>query len=270
MNSSCPSCGAVYAVTAKDIGRKIKCKKCSTALRVDDTGLVADVAMPAAAAPAGPFAATAPAAPAAAILVEDDADFSTPVANSRSKGARKYSGGGNALDALGGIPTLLFSLGVFLVIWFTFMTPIGEASTQRVSAGLLQLKNQQRAEIKKLLPQGKRSPFELSPEDQKTYNDKKQKIDESYTQKLEDAGEAVSETQVSNVRAVYFEKYGQLLGFLLLAFGCIGYLRTEQPLVMRIVAGTILASMMLVVFVSAGGCGAGPRLPSINPPNLEG
>ena len=38
MNNACPSCGAVYAVTAKDIGRKIKCKKCSSALRVDDTG----------------------------------------------------------------------------------------------------------------------------------------------------------------------------------------------------------------------------------------
>ena len=50
MNSACPTCGAVYAVTPKDVGRKLKCKKCKTALAVTDAGLVVDT--PSASAPA--------------------------------------------------------------------------------------------------------------------------------------------------------------------------------------------------------------------------
>ena len=50
MNSACPTCGAVYAVTPKDVGRKLKCKKCHTALAVTDAGLVVDT--PSASAPA--------------------------------------------------------------------------------------------------------------------------------------------------------------------------------------------------------------------------
>ena len=33
---------------------------------------------------------------------------------------------------------------------------------------------------------------------------------------------------MSNARSMWFDKYGQLFGFVFLAFGCIGYLRTEQ------------------------------------------
>ena len=64
MNNACPSCGAVYAVTAKDVGRKIKCKKCSSALRVDDDGLVMD----------GPAAARLPAATPVAAEVANEFD----------------------------------------------------------------------------------------------------------------------------------------------------------------------------------------------------
>jgi hypothetical protein len=39
-----------------------------------------------------------------------------------------------------------------------------------------------------------------------------------------------------------------MIGFFFLSFGCIGYLRTEQHMVVKIVAGAILTLMMLVVF----------------------
>ena len=44
MNNACPECGAVYAVAEKDIGRRIACKKCHSALVVADEGLVLDEA----------------------------------------------------------------------------------------------------------------------------------------------------------------------------------------------------------------------------------
>ena len=42
MNSACPQCGVVYSVTPKDVGRRIACKRCRTALIVEETGLRVD------------------------------------------------------------------------------------------------------------------------------------------------------------------------------------------------------------------------------------
>jgi predicted Zn finger-like uncharacterized protein len=36
MNNTCPACGAAYNVSARDIGRRISCKKCGTPLAVTD------------------------------------------------------------------------------------------------------------------------------------------------------------------------------------------------------------------------------------------
>lgn len=251
MNNACPSCGAVYAVTPKDVGRKIKCKKCSTALRVDDTGLIVDA--PTASAPPAPPAV--PAAPVAAAVVEDDADDDFDRPKKIKKPGRAYSGGPGILTQIGGVPTVLFSVGLILVIWFTFMTPIGEASIVRSATTPLKLMNEQKAELKKLLPKGKRSEFELTGEEKSAYQEKAAKIQEEYAKKLDTAGLDATDSIVSNLRAPYWEKYGQMFGFVLLAFGCLGYLRTEQPPVMHYVAGVILAGMMLAVFSQASGCG---------------
>ena len=42
MNNSCPSCGAIYNVAQKDIGRRLKCKKCGSSLMVTEAGLEMD------------------------------------------------------------------------------------------------------------------------------------------------------------------------------------------------------------------------------------
>ncbi len=68
---------------------------------------------------------------AAAVVADDDAG--DEIVSPKSKKAKKYSGPsgpgvGEMLTKVGGIPTILFALGTFLVIWFTFMTPIGEAA----------------------------------------------------------------------------------------------------------------------------------------------
>ena len=124
MNNTCPSCGAVYNVAAKDIGRKIKCKKCNTPLVVSDAGLVVDA--PSAAAP---FAA---AAVADDFSMDDDA---VPSPKGARKAARPARSSGGGLDAIGGVPTILFGLGTFLVIFFAFMPLIGEAATSRAKVG---------------------------------------------------------------------------------------------------------------------------------------
>jgi predicted Zn finger-like uncharacterized protein len=251
MNSACPTCGAVYAVTPKDVGRKLKCKKCKTALAVTDAGIVVDT----------PSAS----APAVVATPADDFDTGGEVVSTRGKKGRRFGGPagpglGEALAKVGGIPTILFSIGTFLVIWFTFMDPIGEAAITRASMSEKKIRLEQQAELKKLLPKGKKSPLELEGDEKKTYDDKAKKINEDYDKKAEDAKEDAAITEVDVRRSVRFDKYGQLFGFILLSFGCIGYLRTEQPpLIMRIVAATVLALLLLLIFnLAAGGC-AGPR-----------
>jgi hypothetical protein len=170
---------------------------------------------------------------------------------------------------MGGIPTILFGIGTFLVIWFTFMTPIGEAATARAQMAEAKVRMEQQAEIKKLLPKGKKSYLELEGDEKKTYDDKAKKINDDYDKRAEDAKEEATSVQIGNVRGMWFDKYGQLFGFVFLAFGCIGYLRTEQPLIVKIVAATVLALMLLMIFsLAVGGCGNTPKMPSI--PKLGG
>jgi len=248
MNSTCPTCGAVYAVTPKDVGRKLRCKKCKTALAVIDAGLVVDT----------PSAS----APAVVATPADDFDTGGELVATRGKKGRRASGPpgpgvGEVIARIGGLPTILFSLGTFLVIWFTFMDPIGEAAITRASMSEKKIRLEQQAELKRLLPKGKRSPQELEGDEKKTYDDKAKKINDDYEKRADDAKEEAAGTEVSVKRSVWFDKYGQMFGFVFLAFGCIGYLRTEQPLVMRIVAATVLALMLLLAFnLAAGGCAA--------------
>src|SRR5438552_18664756 len=107
MNNACPTCGAVYAVAPKDIGRKIKCKKCNTALMVDDTGLVLDV--PTAAAVVAP-----PPPPGDDFATGDDAT----VAKKKAKKYADREGGGPDCGALvargGGVLSVLVGLGTVL------------------------------------------------------------------------------------------------------------------------------------------------------------
>lgn len=253
MNNACPTCGAVYAVTQRDIGRKLRCKKCSTALAVSDAGLVVDTP-----------SASAPPLPAASAAGDD---FSTPDEDispkSKKSGRGKYPGPGaaNLLSNIGGIPTILFAFGTFLVIWFTFMTPIGEAASARAQAGVLKIEFERQAELKKALPKGKKE-FELEGDDKKNYEEKKKKINDDYDKRSETAKEDADSTVISNARSVWFDKYGQLFGFVFLAFGSIGYLRTEQPLVMKIVAAVVLGLMLLMIFnLAVGGCNPTTRQP---------
>ena len=181
MNNACPTCGAVYAVTTKDIGRKLKCKKCSTALAVTDAGLVVDGS-----------AAGHPGRPVACRRLRHRRRRSR---EHRGRRRRSYSGRrgpglGETLAKIGGIPTILFGFGTFLVLWFTFMDPIGQAAIDRAQmAEVARFDYEQQAELKKLLPKGKKSPLELEGDERKTYDEKAKKINEDYEKRAEDAKE---------------------------------------------------------------------------------
>ncbi len=119
---------------------------------------------------------------------------------------------------------------------------------------------EQKTELNKLLPKGKKNYTELNEDERKKYDEEAKKINEKYEKLIETAREDAAGTQISNIRSVWFDKYGQMFGFIFLAFGCIGYLRTEQPLILRIVAAVVLGLMLLMIFsLAVGGCGNTPK-----------
>ena len=264
MNNACPSCGAVYAVTAKDIGRKLKCKKCSSALIVDESGLVFD-------APAAPPASR----PAVAVAeVEDDFDNDDDeIVTRKGKKAKRGAGssreGGPGLGALlakiGGIPTILFSIGIFLVIWFTFMSKIADAHAKRDGARTMKLDAEAEAKAKDKLPKGK-TELTMSEDERKKYMDEVKKILEEYMPQMTEAENDAKISKIDSVRSLYWDRYGTMFGFFFVSFGCICYLRTEQHIVVKYVAGAILVLMMLVVFISfLGGSESSTTLPESRP-----
>ncbi|MCE9568286.1 MAG: hypothetical protein K8U57_40315 [Planctomycetes bacterium] len=254
MNNACPSCDAVYAVTAKDVGRKIKCKKCGTALRVDDSGLVED-------------GVEAP---------EPEESESEEVAAPKNKKASRFAGAnrpkvGDILQKLGGVPSALFGFGVFLTIWFFFQQSISApngASDSRAKASAMRVKLEQDQEIRKAeadppeLPEGAvdaaamETYSKAKQEYDKNLMKKRKEIDKKFKKPLNEANDDFTLTQIGNARGQWWDQYGLMFGFMFLSFGCIAYVRGDGNLVLRIVAGTILTLLFLVIFGKFSGCGA--------------
>lgn len=247
VNNMCPACGTIYNVAEKDIGRRLRCKKCNAGLKVTDLGLEPDSGS----GPAPPESKSTPAAG------DETADDTTP-AGKRNKPARGF-----ALDPLalltpiGGVPGLLFCIGVFLVLFCTYMTVLGKASNERAAEAENKLKLERDIKIRKLLPKGKTDAAQLEGNDLTKYNEDRKKIEDEYVIPLKEANEDKQLTEIGNKRVKLYEGYGQLFGFILVAFSCLGFLLAQSALILRIVAAIILVAMVMGLFRLAVGASGG-------------
>lgn len=262
MNNACPSCGAVYAVASKDVGRKIKCKKCGSSLRVDEEGLVEDVPPPE--------------------PPEVDDEEESPRSSKKSKRAPMAKPDfGAIIEKLGGMPAALFGFGLFLTIWFFFQSVIsapGGASDNRAQAAYSRVQLELKQEIRKSReekeePEPPEPPADNADQNaRKAYQDafdayrtakaawdkdvakKKKDLEKKYRKPLNEAGDDYTSAQISNARGVWWDQYGLMFGFLFLSFGCVAYVRSDGNLILRIVAGTILTVLMMAIFAKFSGC----------------
>ena len=230
MNNNCPECDVLYNVAPKDVGRRLKCKKCGTPLTVTAAGLVRDEAPP-----------------------EPEFD-EEPRPRKRRRGDLDPLA---ALAAVGGVPGVLFGAGVVLVLLFTFLQALAAASNQRAAEYPKQLALEEEIEVRELLPPDKRDRADLEPAKQSEYDEKKKKIEDRYYLKKKVADEDRRATEIANTRSRVLEGYGAMFGFMLVGFGCLGFLRAQDALLLRIVAGVILTGMVLGLFRVALGTGAG-------------
>lgn len=244
MNNTCPACGALYTVAAKDIGRRLRCKKCRAALAVTDAGLTLDGPAPAPSpAPAGDSFAADPAAGRRRRGRERDRE-PTP----RTEGEADWR---PRLRALGGVPTLLFGAGAFLVIVFLFQPLIGAAAVGRAQGAVERLDLDWKAKERKLRKE-KKTEDEIGKAREEFYK----------SQGKDELDDGAAYEAVAAKRSRWYELYGMTLGFLLLMAGSIGFTSDRESTVRRILGTVVLGAQMLIVFTlfAAGGCG-GPKLP---------
>jgi predicted Zn finger-like uncharacterized protein len=238
MNNTCPSCGAVYNVAAKDIGRRIKCKKCQTALVVTENGLETD--QPA----ASPPPPVASAAPAFDDVVADDDDGEEVVSTKKGKKdrGRRYSGVpgpslGERLAPVGGLPTIIMGFGAFLVVVFLFMPIIGQAAVARAQANVDRLEQRRAAKLKQMA-KDKKSAEEI------------QKSNEEFDKEKEGLNEDVTSETTGNKRARWMEMYGMMFGFLFVMVGSLMFMMPDQPTIRRVVGAIVLTAQLVLVFIS--------------------
>ena len=120
------------------------------------------------------------------------------------------------------------------------------------------LSNEMKVKQDALVPKNKK-PNDWTDAERTKMREDQEKIAEDYAKKINDAKLDAEGTKISNRRDVWLETYGLMFGFIFVAFGCLGYLRSDQPLTLRIVAAVILGAMMLIMFGKfGGGCGRNP------------
>jgi len=172
---------------------------------------------------------------------------------------KKRAGGGmdpvQMFNDYGGVSTLLFAFGAFLIIVFLFSPLIGDAAVDRARGAEARAKLELEQKIEK-----------ARKVDKKTDEDINKMRDEFNEKKAPELKDNINYARISQMRDLYFDRYGMMLGFLFLMVGSLGFMGPGQSLIRRIVGATVITAQMLIVFlVFSGfrGCG-GPTMPTPN------
>jgi hypothetical protein len=247
MNNACPGCGAAYAVAEKDVGRRIACKKCGTALIVAATGLVRDDV-------------DAPSPPPNADDDEprnrrrerddddddrsrrkrprDDDSGDSGRAARRKARAAQASEWLNKLRVIADVPTWLYGIGLFLAIYGFFASRIDQAKL------LGRIGDQESAAAEQLQDEREYGPSSDASASEK--ESRKKRRDE-YAKTKARYDERIAYAKASANQAAWWNEYCKLIGCLLLAIGSIGFIRMEQAPTKRILGAVTVAIILLGV-----------------------
>jgi len=243
MRTDCPSCNTVYAVTPQDVGKRIICKQCNSALVIAEDGFRLDLSVPAAAPKSRTMSKRE-------VDDDDDGDIDPPKkskSSDESVGTKKSTG--REIDMAKefywkyvDVPTILFGIGAFFILTFLFFPLIGKAKHERRVGALAEEKLDMEVDIRKLR--------------EKPGNEEKiKKIEEEWAKRLPVLEADIRYADISNQRAGYFDRYGMLFGFVILMVGSLGMVRGDTHLVKRIFGAAVLGLQMLLVFSNLlGGC----------------
>jgi predicted Zn finger-like uncharacterized protein len=251
MNNSCPECGAVYAVAEKDIGRRIACKKCNTALIVAEEGLVRDDATTPP--PRRDDALDRPRSrdddedrPRRRRPRDDDDDMDDDrPRRPKGPGMGAYIEKLKGVKVGGDVSTWLFGIGLFLVIYSYFSPQIDAAKVSARNADVTEAELNDRSDQRDTDNRNDGKPSE----DDRKARDKRRKEYEKEKPVLDDK---VKYAEASANHSKWWTAMFRLVGFAVLAFGSIGYMQSETTFRRILGGGTILLIMLQVIGGAAG------------------
>ena len=143
---------------------------------------------------------------------------------------------GAATAFFGGLSSLVFGFGAFLVIVFLFLPIIGQAATARAQAAVDRLDADRAAKLRQMQKE-KKTPEEI------------QKADEEFAKKKESLEDDARNVRIANIRDVWMERYGMMFGFVFLMFGSIGFLMPQHTATRRVVGAVVICAQMVLVFI---------------------
>jgi len=262
MNNACPECGAVYAVADKDIGRRISCKKCNSALIVSEEGLIPDEAGP----PPRkddtgdrdrPRRDDDERSGKRRRVRDDDAgDAADAVRKIRGPGAGEYL---KKLKTVADVPTWLYGIGLFLTIYGFFGSALDKANTAGRSG---------KYDARKLEFEAYKRGIEVKPDGKAPTGDESKQLverEKEWTKSTEpELQDDIKHASASEKKATWWNVMLKLAGFFLLAFGSIGFLKPDESPLKRLLGGVTILLILLQVIgggvgihVQAGGGGGG-------------
>jgi predicted Zn finger-like uncharacterized protein len=268
MNNACPECGAIYAVAEKDIGRRIACKKCNTALVVAEEGLRRDSE-----------AAPPKADDADRDRARDDDDRGRrrerddedrgerrgeddrgrrrgrddDDGRDRDRERKVRTGPGvgevliSKLKSVGDVATWLYAIGLFFAIYGFFGKKIDDANLDYRKGEMQQAATEDAQDDRITRSKNDNKPSEGDIKDREKRKKDFENTEGPRLKERVDFGEA------NKLKGSWWNTMFQLIGFFLLAFGSIGFLKAENPPLKRILGGVTI--FLILLNVIGGGAG---------------
>ncbi len=230
MNKNCPSCGASYGIGPQNVGRRLPCKKCGTALVVGSDGLqLAHAQTPN---PSSDIAAH-----------EEPTLYGGDV--------MPQTGFGRSVKALptdmllGLVAKICFGFGMFLVILFLFFPLMDLARADGIKAEISAGNNKVAF---KGIPQG--GPNEGEDSKRKDWEKAREKLDKN-----------LEEVHIASHRSRYWNLWGMMIGFFFLAGSSLSFLHPRNTTATKVVGAVILCAQAVLIFTAfvIGGTAAGFR-----------
>ncbi len=261
MNNACPECGAVYAVAEKDVGRRIACKKCNTALIVKDEGLVRD-----------DIAATSKREDAPdrdrprarddddrprrrdeedddrprRRRDRDDDDVGERPRKPRGPGMGEYIKKLKGMGGMADVSTWLYGIGLLLTIYSFFSPQLDRANIAGREGVSDYAKLEDDADERDTAARNDNKPTDAEKESRK-----KRKLEyDKDKPRLEDKAKYA---EAGAKRAQWTNIMLRVIGFVVLAIGAIGYLTGEQSQFKRVLGGVTI--LLILLQVIGGGVG---------------
>jgi hypothetical protein len=139
----------------------------------------------------------------------------------------------------------LFGIGVVLAVIFLFF-PIIDTTKVGSYQALVTAGDQRQSRLdRELLQKKQKEPAKNYDAEDKTRKEAKEKWDEQKKELEED----VEDARTSSRRNIYWYTWGMLWGFMFLAVGALGFLKTQQTTIRRVVGAIILCAMVVLIFM---------------------